>query len=217
MSPDDPRHGTPKGYAAHRRAGSDPCRPCRVAAADYERHRFYDAHLGRERLVDVTGSRRRIRALQAIGWPTKILTAELGYTHRDALAPLLYDARQCTRTRAEKIADLYERLCMTPGPSNITRVRALRAGYAPPLAWDDIDDPDEEPTGWQYVPQGRRESLEELVASGESITTACRQLKVSRAALQKWCANNGLRHVYRTLAAREAIGTNQYTDEQVAS
>lgn len=31
MSPDDPRHGTHRGYLAHRRAGSDPCAECRHA------------------------------------------------------------------------------------------------------------------------------------------------------------------------------------------
>lgn len=31
MSPDDPRHGKRAGYLAHRRAGQDPCTPCREA------------------------------------------------------------------------------------------------------------------------------------------------------------------------------------------
>lgn len=149
MNDDDPRHGTPRGYSAHARADTEPCTPCREAAAAYERQRFYDAHLGRQRRIDVTGSRRRIRALQAIGWTTQRITAELGYTHRDALAAMIYDAEWITRSRAKKIAEVYDRLSMTPGPSNITRTRALRAGFAPPLAWDDstIDDPDAEPHG----------------------------------------------------------------------
>lgn len=162
MTPDDPRHGTNAGYATHRREGSDPCSPCRVASADYQRQRFYDMHLGRPRLVDVTGSRRRIRALQCIGWPTRVLAAELGYTYKDgALRTLLYDAEFITRSRAKKIDDLYERLCMTSGPSNITRIRATKAGYAPPMAWDNIDDPTERPRGTRR-PSNIRPTLDDI-------------------------------------------------------
>lgn len=182
----DPRHGTSRGYSAHKRARTEPCQPCRKAAADYERQRFYDAHLGRQRLVDATGSKRRIRALQAIGWPTRLICAELGYTHRDALAPLLYDAEWITRSRAVKIAELYERLCMTPGPSNITRIRALRAGFAPPLAWDDIDR-DEHPTGMRDH-EARRDLLaewDELRDAGESIDQAAIRLGVTVGAIER--------------------------------
>lgn len=35
MSPDDPRHGTPNGYNAHRAAGEPACRPCLDAHNDY--------------------------------------------------------------------------------------------------------------------------------------------------------------------------------------
>lgn len=39
MSPDDPRHGTTAGYAAHARAGVPICEPCQVARAEYVRKR----------------------------------------------------------------------------------------------------------------------------------------------------------------------------------
>lgn len=44
---------------------------------------------------------------------------------------------------------------MTPGPSNRVRARAARAGWAPPLAWDDnIDDPDAVPDLGRTVETG---------------------------------------------------------------
>jgi len=187
MTPDDPRHGTNAGYVAHRTTGVEPCQPCRKAAADYERQRFYDSHLGRQRRIDVTGSRRRIQALQAIGWPSRIICEELGYTHKNALGPLLYAHEFITRARAAKIADIYARLCMTPGPSTITRNRALRAGYAPPLAWNNIDDPDEQPTGVRV--EGKRRDLlaewEDLREAGESIEQAALRLGVTVGAIER--------------------------------
>ena len=45
--------------------------------------------------------------------------------------------------------DVYDRLSMTPGPSQVCRDRARARGYLPPLAWDDdsIDDPRAVPAG----------------------------------------------------------------------
>lgn len=37
MSPDDERHGTPRGRKAHKRDGEKPCEPCRIAYNAYMR------------------------------------------------------------------------------------------------------------------------------------------------------------------------------------
>lgn len=37
MSPDDPRHGTRRGYQAHRKDGENACGPCRAAHSEYQR------------------------------------------------------------------------------------------------------------------------------------------------------------------------------------
>lgn len=42
-----------------------------------------------------------------------------------------------TLEKWREIKDVYDQLSMTPGPSPQTKERALRRGYAPPLAWDD--------------------------------------------------------------------------------
>jgi hypothetical protein len=49
------------------------------------------------------------------------------------------------RQTVNDIDALFRELSMTPGPSAITRRRALRFGWLPPLAWTNIDDPDERP------------------------------------------------------------------------
>ena len=61
-------------------------------------------------------------------------------------------------------------------------------------------------------PQPNREAdLRDLLASGASISDACRALNVTRAALQKWCGKRGLHDLYRALSERERRGANQWT------
>lgn len=45
----------------------------------------------------------------------------------------------------DRIAALFRRLAMLPGPSKVARTVARRNGWVPPLAWDDIDSPDATP------------------------------------------------------------------------
>lgn len=90
------------------------------------------------------GTVRRIRALLALGWTHAEMLRRTGVHTRRVIchpSPVV-----TARTRAA-IAELYEELCMTPGPSEKNRARAARLGWVPPLAWDDIDDPDEVPSG----------------------------------------------------------------------
>lgn len=140
---DDPQHGRHVTYYHHLTAGTEPCRPCRDAAARYERGRQLDILNGNDRMVPKTGAVRRLRALQAIGWPRRDLSRRAGYTS-DALTGILNGRRTTIRRITHDIVnDLYDELSMTPGPSQRTRAIALDAGWAPPLAWEglDIDDP----------------------------------------------------------------------------
>ncbi|NNM46948.1 helix-turn-helix domain-containing protein [Knoellia koreensis] len=89
--------------------------------------------------VPSIGATRRVQALMAIGWPKADLeaagvpSAQLVTRARD-----LVSAEGWRQTR-----DVYDRLSMTPGPSQKCRDRARARGYAPPLAWeeDTLDDP----------------------------------------------------------------------------
>lgn len=187
--------GTRAGYDRHRRAGQTACDPCRRAAARYEQERQLDLLRGRPRLVDATGTRRRIQALIALGYRHTILAVELGVSHdvirKRSLAP------KVNRDTAEAVAAMYERLSMTcpVGRTHhervaISRARnlAARRGWAPPLAWDDIDtDPTPTGAGWTATRWGS-ELLAEwgyLRAAGESIEQAARQLGVTVDAIEK--------------------------------
>lgn len=147
MTPDDPRHGTVAGHIAHQREGGNYCQPCITAKARYDKRRKWDAANGRSYTVPSLGARRRVQALQALGWSRQRIAEEAGWTSSGALR---YVTRSDTMTRAtfDRILAAYERLCMMrPDDMGADRARtwAKRHGYAPPLAWTDIDDPDELP------------------------------------------------------------------------
>jgi hypothetical protein len=89
--------------------------------------------------VDPTGTRRRMQAMAAVGWPLGEQARRLGRGLSNYSKTL--DSRWCTAGTARAVAGLYEQLSMVPGPSGRSRQRAGSLGWAPPLAWDDIDDP----------------------------------------------------------------------------
>lgn len=98
-------------------------------------------------LCNGIGTARRLRALMAIGYTQGQLAAELD-TDQSRVSKLMLNsgARITTGTR-DRVVELYDRLSMTPGPSQQARNRAQRKGWPPPLAWDDdvIDDPHGQP------------------------------------------------------------------------
>jgi hypothetical protein len=102
-------------------------------------------------LIDATGTRRRLRALAAIGWSTPLLAQHLG-RHRGPLRRDFYE-QSVKASTAEGVRRLYDQLWDTKPPESTTRERmaaskarntATRNGWRPPLAWDDIDN-DHEP------------------------------------------------------------------------
>lgn len=89
--------------------------------------------------VPNVGAVRRIQALMALGWRKADLAAE-GIPS----GQLVTRSRDLISVEAwRKVRDVYDRLSMTPGPSQAARDRATARGYPPPLAWDDetIDEP----------------------------------------------------------------------------
>lgn len=129
------------------------CQGCRDAAARYERGRQWDALQGRPRRVGVLGTRRRLQALAALGWDWTILARHIG-CHEEAVRTIVFRRRYVYAATAERVAEVYEELSMTPRPATTSGERNARAravgkarryGWAPPLAWDDIDDPTERP------------------------------------------------------------------------
>jgi len=117
-------------------------------------------------LINPAGTRRRIHALVAAGWPQQHLAARLGMTPSNFGAML-----QCEHVlvrRALAVRALYDQLWRAnplehgATPAGVTRARrhAAANGWAPVGAWDDdtIDDPNAHPdwTGHCGTPRGRR-------------------------------------------------------------
>lgn len=137
--PADIHHGTLTGY-------SKGCRQdcCRRARRLHETQRRRDADKGIRYTVPAIGTQRRFRALMRLGWTSQHIGDRIGWT-ADHVQIILIQRKQVNRRTAEKVAAAYDEMCMTLGPSKITRSRAERNGWPPPLAWDDIDDPAEQP------------------------------------------------------------------------
>jgi hypothetical protein len=170
MSPDDPRHGSDAGYVAENRAKIPTCAACKEAHRRKNVMRQLRPHK-----VSVTGSRRRIQALQRLGYSRDRIAHEMGYTDQGALTYIMHpNTKTMLVVTAAKIARVYDKLSMTvPTGRGATRARtwAIRNGYAPPLAWDDIDN-DPRPVSAPRSPRGIDEAVVERVLAGEHLPTS---------------------------------------------
>lgn len=94
--------------------------------------------------IGAVGTQRRLQALAFMGWDLTSISARTGVTEN-----VLLHVRSGKQTRvkaaaAARVAAVFDKVSMTPGPSKRTATIATRRyGWAPPLAWDDdtIDDP----------------------------------------------------------------------------
>ncbi len=116
------------------------------------------------RLIDATGTRRRIQALLVMGWSRVDLAKQMGITDR-AISYMLSSGSVLVRT-ARKVDEVFKALNMTPGPSQLTRTLSIRRGWVSGLAWDDIDDPNARPAG-AVRGSGFDEVLVERAVNGE--------------------------------------------------
>lgn len=112
-----------------------------------------------------------VRRLQALGW--------CGWTRADiarvAGVQLTYSGQHVTDATAEAVARAYDLLWDVQPPDTFDNTQARRAarrlGWAPPLAWDDIDDPDATPQGVAAIrPLSIHKQVVELLEIGCSVT-----------------------------------------------
>lgn len=163
---------------------------CRCAAARQDRERRRkQGHLLPPRLIDATGSRRRLQALMAIGWPSRELALRIG---RDggSLGTLTWGQThpRITTKQAAAIAQLYDEIWDQAGPSEETRRRSIDKGWAPPLYWTDeeIDDPAFVPDYQPYEPPrpakrwaDRSTTITKLTQQGLSASVIAERVEVS--------------------------------------
>jgi transcriptional regulator with XRE-family HTH domain len=128
-----------------------------------------DEAMADKAVVAAVGSRRRLRALVAIGWTQSALAERLGLTPAN-FGPLVHEQPNVTVARRRAVRALYDELWSTP-PADTAAARrarnlAQRHGWVPPMAWDDdtIDDPDAVPSGTEKQPKktGKLPPVDEL-------------------------------------------------------
>ena len=208
MTPDDPRHGTNRGYHAHRRAGQTACDPCKRGAASFQARYDLLHSRGVRLLTPALGIQRRLQALHALGWSWRELDRELGMNNMVEKWGNGNTTHTFPATRAT-VAALYDRLSMRfppernareKGAATKARRKAQREGWPPPLAWENIDDPAEQPDRLETVAASRSERFADLLDEGAGFYEVLRNLGLSENALEKWCDRNGHREVFNTLA-----------------
>jgi hypothetical protein len=93
------------------------------------------------RMVPAVGSIRRLHALLAAGHRCLDISAASGVEH-SMISDLVNERLTVVKRHvAERIDCGYRKLVNCTGTSARSKNRALRGGWAPPGAWDDIDDP----------------------------------------------------------------------------
>lgn len=142
-------------------AGGAPTRRVRTTTADkiLSVKPSFD-HLAPMARVDGTGTRRRLQALIANGWPQKRLGIEMGIKHHR----LIWDHVRQDVVAVDtvlRVKDLYERLWnvdpiargVSPRFIAEAKARAVANGWVPPGAWDDdyIDSPAATPDLGEHV------------------------------------------------------------------
>lgn len=130
------KHGEVAGYQAGCR---EEC--CGRAKSRDRKRRELAIHRGHSFTVPCERSRRKVQALAALGWPASAVAHHIGVTQQ-AMSRIL--ARDTIRsTTAERIDRAYALLEMRIPEDTMwsrrTKNAAQRAGWLPPLAWEDID------------------------------------------------------------------------------
>lgn len=178
------------------------------------------------RMVDATGTRRRLQALMRLGYNRPQLARELGVIVVTVYRWMTED--QVTPAAAAKVSALYDRLWQTLPVERTSRDKhtaararnwAISRGWSSPLAWDDdaIDDPSALPDGdvGPNAPKrpARRVDLDEVLertldgdtteqiaaafgVTRDAVTTAVRRHK--RADIRRRLDHNDTLHAART-------------------
>lgn len=152
--------------------------------------------------VPAVGTIRRIRALARIGWSMQeVARASGGRVRLDTLRAVnSVEPEKVRYVTKEAVDDAYRELCMRIPPKGRTpsqvRTRAIRKGWLPPLAYDDIDDPREAPVvpvpatraaDGKLLPQDKADVDESVVLrllDGDTTIQSTRAEKVE--AMRRW-------------------------------
>lgn len=160
------------------------------------------------------GTVRRARALAAIGWPGVDIQHEAGLAKKTVVRLLRGDLVTTEHATRRAIADVYDRLWATrPERSKHTvraERRAAREGWAPPMAWDNVDDPRERPKLGRRDPGAEVDhATVERVLAGEWLPTTKLEKDVI---VRRWKASGKSE---RSLCERMGWKDGRYAREDV--
>lgn len=105
------------------------------------------------RVVDPTGTRRRLQALYCMGMPVKHIALRLGMDYQ-GIRRFIYNDAPVTLATARRVAVLYRECATKPWvpttprerrASDEARAAGRKHGFADAFAWTNIDDPNEVP------------------------------------------------------------------------
>lgn len=150
------------------------------------------------RIVDATGTRRRLQALMVLGHTMADVArrAGVGVSSLQQTADGRWDTIRATT--AAKVARVYRQLSTTPAPRTLwsekSRNHAMARGWHGPMAWADIDDPrcvpdPDEPTAPRHV---HADDVAELAARGLDDEEIGRRLRVSARTVLRARAAHGI-------------------------
>lgn len=178
--------------------------------------------------VDATGTRRRLQALVATGWPPALLDLELG--EKPGRAERLLQADLVSDTTADQVAWLFERMWDCPPPqrnaeekqaADEAKARAKKNGWGPPMAWDEelnpIDDPAARPDlGEPELGAGGHRSklpppdeLRFLIKHGESEEMIARRFGVKASTVKRALQRDAAEHATACEPATTASDTQE--------
>lgn len=170
-----------------------------------------DDVLGRdddEGLVPAHGAERRIRALLALGWTHAHITEAMDGRHSNLVLSKPSGAgrrmgpgRWVTKATHDAVVQAYDALSMSPGPSSLGRQRAARLGYPPPLAWDNIDDPDATPDLGERKRGADLDEFMFLVRAGEDPVRAAQRCGVTIGGIEQAARRTGRDDVVAAVTA----------------
>jgi DNA-binding CsgD family transcriptional regulator len=104
-----------------------------------------DIKAGTAGKVPALVARRQLQALACHGFDTSRLDAASGISFVSLAAIRRGATATITAAHHHRIGQVYADLSGSFGTSNIAKANARRLGWAPPFAWDNIEDPDETP------------------------------------------------------------------------
>lgn len=118
--------------------------------SSYRKRRYLNRDRGFQ--IDVTGSRRRLQGLAALGWPSRDIAEMLGKKYLN-VGHFVNRQKYVWQESADALRIAYDKYSTVLPPDDrgtrFARRWAREKGYCPPLAWDDdaIDDPYHLPSG----------------------------------------------------------------------